>query len=528
MKMYVSAGSHPEWVGLITLAENHARAFEFDRALELYDQALDLLPDEGAPIAQADQEAALRLARASLRVQLGQWRQAQEDLDRVASQAASVSDTSQIVRAHLLNAEIDSFHGDFSEAIHKLEKALQIARAEPCTATDRASTHLLLGTLYARIGEHEQGMAMLCTAADDLAGLESIDEAPAVRAGILLQQGLDAFRRRRVDDARALYEKSLEISRRHLPDSCAEADAYRYLGVLDTLQGEHLKALRWHRKALRIYKLTRNPLGQAKVFNSIGQACLQVPRRDEALFFLRKARQICRQLGADAEMAHIYGKLGMVYLERDELDRAIEFQLKDVELCRRFGNYRALAFATRNLGLSYRAKGESEEAAHYLTESLQRFTELQDPVQIARLHLDLARNLLDQGDTYQAEIAVEKACEILVAPDGSPDLGVAHLLLGSIHHRNRQLVEAEHDYNRALRILDEHPSAALAEANFGLGQLYYEMRSHGRATEHLKQTLRLCRSLNLRRLLERTVPYLERIDDIELVNLLVEDVEQEG
>lgn len=528
MKMYVATDDHPEMPGLVSMAENYAQACEYERALELYGQAIDLLRGEHDEAGRWDQEAALHNARAVLLIQIGQWRRAQEDLGKVISRASHLADHGLLVRARVMNAEVDSFCGEYSEAVHELETAVSFALSSECTPVEKALAYLFLGTLYARIGEHDQGVESLTKACEILESQERDREVAAALAATYLQQGLDEFRQRRLDEARALYQKSLAISSEHVPNSTVEADAHRYIGILESIRGNHLEALRWHRKALQIFKQTRNPLGQAKAFNSIGQTCLDVPRRDDALFFMRKAQQICRHLGADAEMANIYGKLGTVYMEREEFDRAIESQLKDVELSRRFGNYRALAFAMRNLGLSYQAKGEPDEALHYLKESLHRFSELQDRVNVARLHLDLARSCLDRQDTVDAEEEVDKAREILVTRELGPDMGEAHIILGSIYRRNRCFEDAEKAYNQALRLLGDQPSPALAEVNFGLGQLFYEMRSHGRAVEHLKATMRLCRELKIRRLLDRAIPLLERIDDIELVNLLIEDVEQAG
>src|SRR5690606_24597499 len=126
---------------------------------------------------------------------------------------------------------------------------------------DRARVHLELGTLYARLGEHRLGE-------------ESLREAerlhPEVAAGALTQLGLAAFRDRRPEEARELYRRSLELH----PDASTEAETWRYLGILASTEGRFAEALRRHRRALLLYRQLKHPLGQAKVYNSIGQTCL--------------------------------------------------------------------------------------------------------------------------------------------------------------------------------------------------------------------------------------------------------------
>jgi len=498
----------------------------YDRALEHYGKTLEFLQQQDEKGVE-DQKASLRNRRAELLMQLGRWDQALEDIDRTLSAEDVVVDGSLVVRALLQSAQISSYYGDYNEAISTLERAWGLAESRGQRA-DQAAVQLELGTVFARIGEPVQGKEKLESILELLQPPESLsgDEA-LLLAGASMQLGLAAFRERKVKEARDHYQRSLQICWQHAPDTRIEADTLRYLGILSNLQGQNPEALRYHRQALEIYHTLRLSLGLAKTYGSIGQSCLDMSRLDEALFFTHKAERLSRRLGADAEVAALYGRLGNIYLQMGDYTRAVEFHLKDIEMCRRFGNYRAIAYAMHNLGLSYRGKGDIEEALHYLQESLQRFVELGDYVYAARLHLDIARSFLDRSRLAEAEEQIEETEKYLEGAQPSAELGYARLLMGSLHRLWQNYETAETSLTQGIETLRGFgPSPHLAESHFELGMLYTEIGEPGEALGHLKEALRLARKLEMRSVMLDSIHQIERLNEMELVNLLLEEVEQ--
>jgi tetratricopeptide (TPR) repeat protein len=252
-------------------------------------------------------------------------------------------------------------------------------------------------------------------------------------------------------------------------------------------------------------------------------------RLDDALLFLQKAERLCLELGADAELAAIYGKLGTVHLQREDYARAVALHRRDVKLCRRFGNSRALAFAVRNLGLSLRAHGDLEEAGHCLAEALHSFRSLQDQVLTMRLHLDLAEVWLDWGRLPEAERNLQLSRELLHVD--SPDLDRARLwlLTGTLERFRQCWGDSQEAYLEALRILAEvGPTAALAEVRYELGQLHTEARDSEQAVYHLRECLDLARQLGVTHLARKAMETLDRLDQVEVVDLLLEELEGPG
>lgn len=504
-------------------AQAHLERREFRQAATALDKAVHAAT--GLP---ADPEAELRLGRADVAMQLGRWTQVLEDVDRVVALDGELADRMQFVRARLLGARIQGYYGRYREAERLLNEARDRVE-EHGDRTDKALVYLELGGLHNKIGQQGAGQREL-QKARLLAGDAVVDPRTAQVAVLLaLEDGLAAFRQGKSDEAKRIYEGALSIARQYSPKSQWEADCYRFLGVVSSVQGRYVEALRNHLRALEIYKELGAQLGQAKVYGSIGQALLELSRVDEALFALNRARKLAVKLGADTEKASLYGKLGTIYREREEFDRAVEFHLKDVELARRFGNERALAFAFRNLGLSYRARGEGDEARSYLGECLERFQNLGDKARVAQVGLDLAEVFLDQGRPKEAEEEIAAARELMDANQATPELARLHLLHGIMLRELRRTNEAGRELVRAVQLLSgQQASAMLAEANYELARLYQLTSDNAKAVEHLKTALTLSRQLGLNRLTKSVVGLLEQINELELIRLVVQEVEREA
>jgi tetratricopeptide (TPR) repeat protein len=528
MRLHVPPEEAEGFVPFIRQAESNRERREFRGALAAWDRALEALTGGAFSRGGADQLAWTRLARAELAWQLGRWDQVLEDAEAITALDGQLQEeTGCLPRVWILASRIHVANGHYRKAEVLLERARDRLAQSPDPLA-RAQVALELGALHNKIGQHAAGQAEL-EEARSLIG-ERVEEPRAARAVVKLaiEQGLAAFRQGRSEEARHFNEHALSVARQHLPRTCQEADAHRFLAIVASVQGRYVEALRGYLQSLEIYREQGALLGQAKVYGSIGQALLELSRVDEALFALNRARKLAVKLGADTQKAALYGKLGMIYREREEFDKAVEYHLKDVELARRFGNERALGFAFRNLGLSYRARGEGDEARSYLSESLERFEGLGDHSRVAMVRLDLAEVWLDLGRFMEAEEQLEAARGLLEQTQSHGELARMHLLHGVLDRELRRTSEAERELTAALQILTSlQPSGMLVEIHFELARLYQVMADSHRAVGHLKLAQGLARQLGLNRLMKSVVGLLEQINELELVRLVVQEIERE-
>ncbi len=525
MKRYLPPDSCPQVHDLVALAADHASARDYERAIDLHGRALDILLETDARPGLVEGKAMLRNRRAELFVALGRFQQALGELDRVLAIRGDLKDPGLVIRALVVLAQIHAIYGEYGEALASLENARTLAEALGAPL-ELGRVLASLGALQARMGEHHAGGESLRQVLEILPESVQDSESALLRASALTQLGLAAFRERQAELARERYRQSLEILARWGPESELEAETWRLMGVLWSVRGRFSEALRHLRKALRMYLLNRMPLGRARVYNSLGQTCLEMGRLDDALLFLEKARWICEELGADAELAAIYGKLGAVHLNREDYLQAVELHRRDVAVCRRFGNSRALAFATRNLGLSLRARGDLSEARRCLEEALGSFLSLQDRALAMQVHLDLAEVWLDWGRLPEAEESLQRSRDELHSDSPDSDKARIWLLTGTLQRLRQRWSEAQEAYLEALRILAEAgPTGALARVRYELGQVHAEAQDHDQAVYHLHECLVLARQLGATHLARKAMRRLDRLDEVEVVNLLMEELE---
>lgn len=528
MRLHVPPEEAEAFVPFIRQAESNRERREFRGAMAAWDRAVEALARGSFSRGGADQLAWTRLARAELAWQLGRWDQVLEDAEAITVLDGQLQEeTGALPRVWTLSSMVHVANGHYRKAEALLEQARDRLAQSP-DPLERAPVLLELGALHNKIGQHAAGQAEL-EEARNLIG-DQVEEPRAARAAVKLaiEQGLAAFRQGFLEEARSFTENALALARQHLPRTCQEADAHRFLAIVSSVQGFYVEALRGYLRALEIYREQGSLLGQTKVYGSIGQSLLELSRVDEALFALNRARTLAVKLGADTQKASLYGKLGTIYREREDFDKAVEYHLKDVELARRFGNDRALGFAFRNLGLSYRARGEGDEARSYLFESLERFAGLGDHSRVVMLRLDLAEVWLDGGHFMKAEEQFQAVRSLLEQAQPQGERARMHLLQGVLHRELRRTSEAERELTAALQILTSlQPSRMLVEVHFELARLYQTTADSHRAVSHLKMAQGLARQLGLNRLRKSVVGLLEQINELELVRLIVQEIERE-
>jgi tetratricopeptide (TPR) repeat protein len=495
-----------------------------EEAQQKIHEALALMESASADDEEAVEKKVIALNKMTeLNKLMGRWKEAMSDLEKIIGFSGRVKNRSEIVKSRIHEGELLSYFGEYAESINSFEAALDMAK-ETGIPEETALCKLFLGTINAKIGEHQKGKELIEECIELIKDRQDSVEARNIMASALSQIGLQYFRKGKFEDAIAQYEKAITILEdRH--DSLEKAEAYRYIGVIHSIKSNYREALSYHQKSLQIVGTVKYLFGMAKVYNSIGQLCLDVQKLDEALFFMEKAERICHDLGADAEAATIYGKLGNVYMQKEDFENAVKFHLKDMEMCKRFGNYRALAYTYRNLGLSYLHNNQGEEAVSYLKEGLDRFLELQDTVNVGRIYIDLCQDCLNKDDLVEAEKMGKASLEALEKYPQSPDTAYARTLCGVIARRKKDYDGAYKYFTESMEILGwKEPSTKLIETHHELGVLYLEMKDLKKALVNFKIALRTARDMGLKKQVEKNLRIVEKIDEMEIVNIILEEL----
>ena len=133
-------------------------------------------------------------------------------------------------------------------------------------------------------------------------------------AASLFQQAFEAQMRGELDEAAALYRRSIE--------AYPTAEAHTFLGWTYSFQGRLDAAIAECKRAIAVDPQFGNP------YNDIGAYLIELGRHDEAIPWLEKATRATRY-----EAPHYpYFNLGRAYLAKEMLSRALEQFQRALEL----------------------------------------------------------------------------------------------------------------------------------------------------------------------------------------------------
>lgn len=496
-------------------------ALDFEGALKTYQEALKELKQTDGGSGSGEMRRHLLLSIADIQKCTGKWDEALDAYSKIIFLFSKAPFDRALPVAWMGKGEIESFRGNYAEAMASFESALKIALAEG-DRLSAAESLCLHGSVLMRIGQDEGGKIFLDQALDHLNAIEESPEAARASSSVYTQFGLRGIRRGELDEAVEWLIRAL-ASIQDQPQALERAEASRYLGVVHSMRGEYRGAFSYLLQALEISKNNRYAYGKGRVYNSLGQTCMAMTRLSEAHFFLAKAEKIFMELKAEIDAAATNGKLGNLFLLMEDYSQAIQFFSREIEMCRKSGNSRAIAYANRNLAESYIYKGESEKAIAHLKESLFFFESAEDRFNAGKVFLDLCYAFLSHGSLSEADEMARKAQEALKDSPHLYDRVYIKELIGIMMRYRKEWSASRSHFDECLSMLDA-PSSRMADIYFEYGMLHLAIKEEVEAVHKFRQALSLCRELGLKKQGERILKMLERIDELELVRVMIEGI----
>ncbi|MFH0801354.1 MAG: tetratricopeptide repeat protein [bacterium] len=496
-------------------------ALDLEGALSTYKEALkELKQTDGGP-GSMEMRRHLLLSIADIQKCMGKWDEALDAYSKMIFIFSKAPFDRALPVAWMGKGEIESFRGNYSEAMASLESAMETA-VDGKDRLSAAASQCLHGSVLMRIGQDEGGKIFLDQALAKLKDIEESPEAARVLSSVYTQFGLRCIRRGELDEAVEWLMRAL-ASIQEQPQALERAEASRYLGAIYSMRGDYRGAFNYLLQALEISKINRYAYGKGRIYNSLGQTCMAMTRFSEAHFFLMKADKIFMDLKAEIDAAAINGKLGNLFLFMEDYSQAIQFFSREIEMCRKSGNSRAIAYANRNLAESYIYKGESEKAIAHLKESLFFFESAEDRFNAGKVFLDLCYAFLTHGSLSEADEMASKAQEALKDSPHLYDRVYIKELIGIMMRYRKEWSASRSHFDECLSMLDS-PSFRMVDIYFEYGMLHLAMKEEMEAVHKFRQSLALCRKLGLKKQGERILKMLERIDELELVRAMIEGI----
>ncbi|PSP16688.1 hypothetical protein BRC62_05700 [Halobacteriales archaeon QH_10_67_13] len=257
--------------------------------------------------------------------------------------------------------------GAYDRAAAEFERLLTLAEAADCESLTAEAT-AQLGRVERERGEFEAATERFETAVDRAGTADD----PRIEA-----MGLDGRMRGDADDARAEYERALEISR-EIGDRHEEAQALTNLGIIAHRTGEYDRARDRYEAALSIQHEIGDKRGRAKSLYSLGVIAQNRNETDSARDRYEAALGLYREIGDAQWEARTLQALASLNRRRGAYRQSREQAERAVELFETIGDAQGKATALAGLGTIAYQRGAYERAREYYTERLSLVRETDD------------------------------------------------------------------------------------------------------------------------------------------------------
>jgi len=204
------------------------------------------------------------------------------------------------------------------------------------------------------------------------------------------------FERGQLDAALAAARESIVLNER-AKDEAGIAEAWNRVGNVYVWTLDTASAHDAFTHALD-HTATSDRIGQARVFNNIGNAHKSAAEFDVALDYYARALQVFNDLGDRARAAVVTDNISDVYFRRGENGRALDYAQQALEINRALGNQIRIA---RSLDLAAnidRATGAYQRALQQFREALELRTKADDRNGVMETTHNIGLTYLSLGD----------------------------------------------------------------------------------------------------------------------------------
>lgn len=291
-------------------------------------------------------------------------------------------------------------------------------------------------------------------------GVDSASEALLDLAHQLNNRGVQGYKDRRLDEARASLEKACAMLRRVPGAESRLSQTLKSLGDVHKGLGRFEEAHQSLEEALEIRRRLGEEAAEAEALDHIGSLHQDVGNAQQALACYEKALEKHRRTGDLAGEAVSLGNIALIYLFLGEPQRALRTFLEVLEIDRSQGNRKSEAITLNNIGGAYNQLNERREARSYFEQALAIHREMGNREQQVFSLLNLANGTflramhsassIDSGEIADA-LDLELEAVRLAEELGNPFLlGHAYMCLGGSYETAGFFEEGKAHLEKAL------------------------------------------------------------------------------
>jgi tetratricopeptide (TPR) repeat protein len=364
---------------------------------------------------------------------------------KVTKKVEPETDTSNSrLTAHISLGELQTLTCRFDEALKQFQLAQEILECNDFSeklSFSLAELYRRIAVIFERQSEYETAFKWLNR------GLNYIETGePSVEAACMYLLGAGIFHRQgKNDDALDWCRKSNAISSQIETAEAKQslAQAYYLEGAVQCRLGNLSKSIDLSKESLQIYKQIVDVLGQARAYNNISIACMDLGDWDQASENLQKSLEISQRIGDVFEQGSVQNNLACIQLDRGEWDQAKSLFLESIKIWKRIGASLPYAVTLSNLAQVYLYEKNWSEAYEILQESEGIFTEIGTVDYLSELERRWGEYFLGISDTGKALHHTQRSMELAEEHDSPLDIGMTLRVIGEIYIRLEEYDQAE-------------------------------------------------------------------------------------
>ncbi len=281
-----------------------------------------------------------------------------------------------------------------------------------------------------------------------LLALQTPKRTPEQQKAIdLINTAVDLVYAAEYDSAKALAERSLEISER-INFVTGRGMYERLIGTMIQAQGDIPGALERYYTTLELYKADGYHDGVASVKIDLGSIALDRGDVSKARRFFTESQQLYQELNDTTGVAANYINLGLVYDAEKNYDANLANLKKAADLFKSQRDSLRLGIALNNSSAVYHRKGRIRDALEHRQMAIRCFEVANRQDMVRKMYAPIGETYRRLGKLDSARIYLERGLELnLAADDKSALVGVYDYLsvLDSTEGRYREAL-----YNRVM------------------------------------------------------------------------------
>ncbi len=241
----------------------------------------------------------------------------------------------------------------------------------------------------------------------------SLSNCATVEVQVLRIKGSVLKNLGKLDDARVVLEKSLELARRFgVDDGELVGHIINTMGNVFLAKGDLDLALQHFQNSLEKYQQVAAVVDVAKVLNNIGVVHAVRGELDHSLQYFEKSLRFYRQLGSQRDIAMALNNIGNIHFNKGNYSRALEHYHQSLQLYQAFGNLRDVSHCLQNIGNVHRSRGGLDQALSYFHQSLELREKIGNQQDVAAVLWTIGNAYRSAGERSKAITALERSLTI--------------------------------------------------------------------------------------------------------------------